>query len=128
MHLLIRFLVNAVALYLIAKYVPGFSEMSVGTALIAAVVFGIVNAIIGPILRFVTFPITWLTHGLFSIVVNYILFWLTVFFTPNFSATGVGGLPRWEVYLIGAVIMTIVSTIVQQLSKSDAERAAESTS
>ncbi len=128
MHLLIRFLVNAVALYLIAKYVPGFQEMSVLTALIAAIVFGIVNAIIGPILRFVTFPITWLTHGLFSIVVNYILFWLTVFFTPNFSATGTAGLPKWEVLLIGAVIMMIVSTVVQQLSKSDAERAAESTS
>jgi len=128
MHLLIRFLINAIALYLIAKYVPGFAEMSVGTALIAAVIFGLVNAIIGPILRFVTFPITWLTHGLFSIVINYILFWLTVYLTPNFNANGVGGLPRWEVYLIGAVIMMIVSTIAQQLSKSDAERAAESTS
>jgi putative membrane protein len=127
MHLLVRFLVNAIALYLIARYVPGFTQMSVLTALIAAIVFGIVNAIIGPILRFVTFPITWLTHGLFSIVVNYILFWLTVFFTPNFSATGTAGLPKWEVLLIGAVIMMIVSTVVQQLSKSDAERAAEST-
>jgi putative membrane protein len=128
MNLLIRFLVNAIALYLIARYVPGFTQMSVLTALIAAIVFGIVNAIIGPILRFVTFPITWLTHGLFAIVVNYILFWLTVFFTPNFSATGTAGLPKWEVLLIGAVIMMIVSTVVQQLSKSDAERAAESTS
>jgi putative membrane protein len=128
MNLLIRFLVNAIALYLIARYVPGFTQMSVLTALIAAIVFGIVNAIIGPILRFVTFPINWLTHGLFAIVVNYILFWLTVFFTPNFSATGTAGLPKWEVLLIGAVIMMIVSTVVQQLSKSDAERAAESTS
>ncbi len=127
MHLLIRFLVNAVALYLIAKYVPGFNhDVGIGTALLAAVIFGIVNAIIGPILRFVTFPITWLTHGLFSVVVNYVLFWLTVLVTPNFSATG-SELPKWEAYLIGAVIMMIVSTIVAQASKSEAERAIEST-
>jgi putative membrane protein len=126
MNFLIRFLVNAVALYLIAKFVPGFNhDVGIWTALLAAVIFGLVNAIIGPILRFVTFPINWLTHGLFSIVVNYVLFWLTVLIAPNFKVTGVDMNP-WLSYLIGAVIMMLVSTGVQQVSKSEAERAVSS--
>jgi len=124
MNLIIRFLINAVALYLIAKFVPGFNhDVSVGTALLAALIFGIVNAIIGPILRFVTFPINWLTHGLFSIVVNFILFWLTVLIAPNFKVTG-SEMNPWLSYLIGAVIMMLVSTLVAEVSKTEAERAA----
>jgi putative membrane protein len=119
MNWLIRFLINAVALYLIAKFVPGFNhDVGVWTALIAAVVFGLVNAIIGPILRLLTFPITWITHGLFSIVVNYILFWLTVLITPNFRATG-GEISPWLAYLIGAVIMMLVSTGIQYATKPE---------
>ena len=59
MHLIIRFIVNAVALYCIAKYVPGFNhDVTVTAALIAAVIFGVVNAILGPILRLISLPIT----------------------------------------------------------------------
>ena len=122
MQLLIRFVINAVVLYLIAKYVPGFNhEIGVWTAVIAAVIFGIVNAIIGPILRLISFPITWLTHGLFSIVINYILFWLTVVIAPNFKTTG--EVSPWLSYLYGAIIMMLVSTGLAYASKSDADRA-----
>ena len=86
MNWLLRFLINALVLYLIAKYVPGFNhDVTVWTAVIAAIIFGLVNAIIGPILRLISFPLTVLTFGLFSIVVNYILFALTVWITPNFA-------------------------------------------
>jgi len=124
MNLLIRFLINAVALYCIAKFVPGFNhDIGIVSALIAAVIFGIVNALVGPILRLLTFPITWITHGLFSIVVNFILFWLTVLVAPNFKTTGTDMNP-WLSLLIGAVIMMLVSTIVAQISRSEAEQAA----
>ena len=124
MQLLIRFLINAIALYLIARYVPGFNhDVGVGSALIAAVVFGIVNALIGPILRLITLPLNWMTHGLFSIVVNYVLFWLTVLIAPNFETTG--EINPWLANLIGAVIMMLVSTIVQTTSKSKTSPATE---
>ncbi len=114
MHLLIRFIVNAIVLYLIAKFVPGFNhDVGAGTALIAALVFGLVNAIIGPILRLISLPITWITHGLFSIVVNFVLFWLTVLIAPNFRTTG--EISPWLALLIGAVIMMLVSTVLQQI-------------
>ncbi|MBV9102570.1 MAG: phage holin family protein [Candidatus Eremiobacteraeota bacterium] len=123
MNWLIRFVINAIALYLIAKFVPGFNhDVGVVTALIAAIIFGLVNAIIGPILRLVTLPINWITHGVFSIVVNYILFWLTVLIAPNFKTTG--EIPAWEALLIGAIIMMIVSTAVHAASRTEEERAA----
>ncbi|MHB8144370.1 MAG: phage holin family protein [Vulcanimicrobiaceae bacterium] len=124
MHLIVRFIVNAIALYLIAKFVPGFNhEIGAGAALIAALVFGLVNAIIGPVLRLISAPLTWLTHGLFSVVVNYILFLITVHIASDFKATGASTSP-WVSYLIGAVIMMIVSTAVQQMWQSDSERKA----
>lgn len=121
MHLLIRFIINAIVLYLIAKYVPGFNhDAGVSTAIIAAIVFGLVNAIIGPILRLLSAPINWVTHGLFSFVINYILFALTVWITPGLRHTGeVNG---WLANLYGAIIMTVVATILQQIWKSESER------
>lgn len=122
MHLLFRFIVNAIALYLIAKYVPGFNhEAGVWTALIAAVIFGLVNALIGPILRLITLPLTIVTFGAFSIVVNFILFAITVFLTPNFHTTG--EINPWLANLYGAIIMTIVSTIMHAASKSEGSAA-----
>ena len=114
MNWFIRFLINAIALWLIAKFVPGFNhDVSVWTALIAAIIFGLVNAIIGPVLRLITLPINWITHGVFSIVVNFILFWLTVLIAPNFKTTG-SDMNPWLSLLIGAVIMMIVSTVVER--------------
>lgn len=122
MHLLVRFIVNAIALYLIAKYVPGFNHNATFvTALIAAIVFGIVNALIGPVLWLITLPATILTFGLFSIVVNYLLFVITVWLAPNFHNTG--EISPWLANLYGAAIMMLVSTVTQQSSRSkDAER------
>lgn len=114
MNWFIRFLINAIALWLIAKFVPGFNhDVGIWTALIAAIIFGLVNAIIGPVLRLITLPINWITHGLFSIVVNFILFWLTVLIAPNFKTTG-SDMNPWLSLLIGAVIMMIVSTVVER--------------
>jgi putative membrane protein len=114
--LLVSFIANAVALYLIAKFVPGFNhDVGIGTALIAALIFGIVNAVIGPILRLITLPITWLTFGLFAFVVNVILFWLTILIAPDFKATG--EINPWLAYAIGAAVMMLVSTLVSQLMK-----------
>jgi putative membrane protein len=124
MNWLIRFVINAIVLYLIARFVPGFNhDVTWMTALIAAIVFGLVNAIIGPILRLISLPINWLTHGLFSIVINYILFVLTVVIAPNFKTTG--EISPWLAYLYGAVIMMIVSTAIAAASRTEAERTAQ---
>ena len=73
MRLILRWLINAVSLLVVAYFVPGFVVHSFMDALIAALVFGLVNATLGAVLRVLTFPITVLTLGLFLIVLNAIM-------------------------------------------------------
>jgi len=112
MHLLIRLLVNALAFWLIAKFVPGIHMAGMWTPIIAAIIFGIVNAIVRPLILLLTLPLTVVTLGLFIIIVNALMFWLVTIITPNFKVDGFG--PA----LIGAIIMMIVSYIVTHIFKS----------
>ncbi len=111
MHWFLRFLITACTLWFIAKYVPGFQMNTLLDAAIASVVFGLVNTIIGPILKLISLPLTIVTLGLFSIVVNWALFGLTVWLAPGFKATGVPW-PAWEATLVGAIVMMVVNTFV----------------
>lgn len=111
MHPILRFLITAAALWAIAIYVPGFRIESWVSAVIAAIIFGLVNLFIGPILRFISFPLTILTVGLFSIVVNWALFAISVHWSPGFTTTGTPW-PWWEATLVGAIIMMLVNTFV----------------
>lgn len=126
MHLLIRFIVNAVVLWLVISLVPGFHNASggsgfgafgLGTVIVLAIIFGIVNMLIGPILRFISAPITWLTHGLFQVVVNWILLGLAVWLTPNLK----GG---WLPTLIGAIVMMIIGTLIAMMWNPEGRAAA----
>ena len=111
MHPILRFLITAAALWCIGLYVPGFHINGLVDALIAAIIFGLVNMIIGPIIKLISLPITILTIGLFSIVINWFLFALTVWLSPGFKTTGVPW-PSWESTLVGALIMMAVSIFV----------------
>jgi len=115
---LLRFLINALVFYCIGKFVPGFyHDVNVWNAIIAAIVFGLVNMLIGPILRLISLPLTWITHGLFAFVINYLLFVITVrlihFYDP---ASGVN---PWLADLYGAIIMTIVSVLVAMSTRQE---------
>lgn len=111
MHWLLRFIVTAIALWAIAMYVPGFHMNAWTDAVWAAIIFGIVNALIGPILRLISLPLTILMLGLFSVIVNWALFALTVLISPGFKTTGYPW-PSWESTLAGAIIMMIVAVFV----------------
>ena len=116
MHLLIRLIINAIVFYLIAKYVQGFNhDLSGGTAIIAAIIFGLVNAIIRPILLLITLPINIVTLGLFTIIVNALMFWLTATFVSSLKGPGFGFVPALE----GAIIMMIVSLILSHVFNAE---------
>jgi putative membrane protein len=115
MHLIIRLIINAIAFYLIATYVPGIHVASFTAALIAAIIFGVINAIIRPLVLLITLPLTVVTLGLFIIIINALMFWLTAYIAPGFKVDGFG--PALE----GAVIMMIVSFIVSHVFKSTQE-------
>jgi len=86
--LLIRWLVNALALLAVAYIVPGIVVSSFYIALIVAVILGIVNVTLKPLLLLLTLPITVLTLGLFALVINALCFWFVASFIDGFAVSG----------------------------------------
>lgn len=113
MRLLVRWLINAVSLLIVAYIVPGFKVDGIGAALIAAAIFGVVNATLGLILKVVTFPLTILSFGLFLIVINAIMLKMAASVTPGFAVH------TWTAALIGAIVLSLVSTFLHWLIKDD---------
>ena len=118
MSFLLRLLINGIAFYCIALFVPGIHTNGFVAALFAAFIFGIVNAVIRPILLVLTLPLTIVTLGLFVIIVNALMFWLATWISPGFKVDGF--MPA----LIGGIIMMIVGVVTNHLFKERAVRAA----
>ena len=121
-----RFIVNAIAFYCIAKFVPGFNHQAVADhpfaiPLFVALIFGLVNALIGPILKLLAWPINFLTHGVFGLVINYLLFVITYWLTPLKNPAE---LNPWLACLYGTVIMVLVATILREIWPAPSERRA----
>ena len=106
---LISWLVSALALYLMAQLIPGIEIRGFGTAMIATVVFGLADIILGPILRFLALPMTFLTLGLFLLVIKGFLLKVAAMFTPGFRINGC--LPA----LLGALVLTVLSAILHRV-------------
>ena len=109
MQLIIRILVNAVALMIVAYVVPGVHVASFTSAIIVALVLGVVNAIIKPILIILSLPIEILTLGLFTFVINAILFYVVGLLGIGLTVVGFGAA------FIGALLLTIVSWLLSSL-------------
>ncbi len=105
MTLLFRLCFNALGLILIAEYIPGIAVDGLYPALMSALMLGILNVFIRPILLVLTFPITIITLGLFTFVINALLFMFAASFIEGFSVDGFG------YALFGSLFMTLVSTI-----------------
>jgi putative membrane protein len=101
-----RVLINAAALWLAAQIIPGIRLADAASTLFAALVLGIINAIVRPILIFLTLPITLVTLGLFLFVLNAFCLWLTSRIVPGFDVEG----PLAA--LLGALVISIVSWIL----------------
>jgi len=106
MGFLIRVLVNALALWLATAIVPGIEARSGATILGAALVLGLINAVVRPILLVVTFPLTLVSLGLFLFVLNAFCLWLTSQLVKGFTVRGF-----WAA-LFGAIIVSAVSWAV----------------
>jgi putative membrane protein len=113
MRLLVRWLINAVSLLIVAYIVPGFELHGFGAALIAAVIFGIVNATLGLVLKIITFPLTILSFGLFLIVINAIMLKMAASVTPGFIVH------TWTAALLGAIVLSLVSAFLNWLIKDN---------
>lgn len=109
LNLLIVWLLNAAALIGVAYLLPGVSVSSFGAALVAALVLGLVNAVIRPVLVLLTLPVTILTLGLFIFVINGLLFWAVGSFIEGFEVRGFW----WGV--LGAIVFSLISWALSAL-------------
>lgn len=108
-YLLLRWILNALALLLVAYVVPGFGVETIYTALIAALVLGLVNALVRPLLFILTLPVTILTLGLFSFVLNALMIWLVSTIVKGFTVEG------FVPALLAAVMLWLVSIVTNWL-------------
>lgn len=91
MRLIARFLVVAAAVWLVAAYVPGIEvQEGVASYLLIALIFSLVNLLVKPVLKLLSFPLLLLTLGLFLIVINAAMFGLTALLTDRLDVDGVG--------------------------------------
>lgn len=116
--LLLRWLINGVALYLAAELVPGIeTEGGWQVLLLMALIFGLVNALVRPILKFLTCPLIMLTLGLFTLVINALMLQLASwlgrqldlgFYVENFWAA-----------ILGALVISVVSFVLTMIIGDD---------
>lgn len=117
MNLLIRWALNALALWLTVQLDIGVSMASdgLGALLVSALVLGLVNAIVRPIMVVLTLPLTLLTFGLFLLVVNALALAIVAAITP-LQLSGFGGA------ILGALVLTVISAVLSRLFKDDRRR------
>jgi len=114
-RLLANWLLSAVALLVVSHVVVGFHVDSLGTALIAALVFGLLNATVGLLLKLVTLPVVILTFGIFLLVVNAVVLELASGFVPGFHIRSFGA-AFW-----GAAVLAVIQMLFRFLVREAEE-------
>ena len=115
---ILRWIINAVAIFLAIRFVPGISlESGLLGVIWLALIFGLVNAFVRPLLKIMTCPLIILTLGLFTLLINTFLFWLTSQIGNVFGiAITINGF--WPAFL-GALVVSIVSVILTLVLKDE---------
>jgi putative membrane protein len=116
MRLLLNWILSALGLWAVSRIVPGFELRGFGTALVAVIVIGLINATLGLILKVLTFPLTILTLGVFWFMINALMLWLASAFVPGFRITGF--LPAF----VGALVLSLINMIIHHLTRPPRQR------
>ena len=116
MRFILNWLVNAAALWVAVELLSGLAVSSTETLFLAALVIGLINSIVKPVLLILTIPITVLTLGVFYLVLNGLLLYLAAAVTPGFTIANFGSA------FLGALIISIVSTMLHLLIKNEGKR------
>ena len=108
-RVLAHWVLSALCLLLVARFVPGFFVRGFATAMIAAVVIGLENGTVGMLLKIVTFPLTVLTFGIFWLVINALMLKLAAVLVPGFEVRGL-----WPAFW-GGLILSLLNLAVRQV-------------
>jgi len=109
MQLIIKWLLSAVALLVVAYIYSGVQVSSFGSALIAAAVIGLLNTFVRPILVVLTLPVTVVTLGLFLFIINALMFWAASGLMDSFHVTG------FTAALIGSLIYSVLGLLIDRV-------------
>ena len=115
-ELLIKWIVNSTALLVVAHIVSGVSVDNWVTVFVAALVLGLLNAFLRPVLIFLTLPVTILTLGLFTLVINAALFYMAAHLVRGFHVAGF-----WQAF-VAAFVFSIVSFLLNIVLSADGSR------
>jgi putative membrane protein len=110
---LLHLVLTAIAILIVANVVSGVHVGGFGTALIGALILGVVNAFVRPVMILLTLPLTIVTLGLFLLVVNAFMFWLVAALVPGFQISGFGAA------LLGSLLLTILNVLIDRLARKD---------
>jgi len=131
MNFLLRAALTGVALWVVTLIVPGVSILGgdstlqrAGIIFVVAVVFGLVNAVIKPIVQFISIPLYILTLGLIHIVINALMLWITSWITEHTTHWGLFIEDFWWTAIWAAIVLSIVSWLLS-LVAGDAKRAVQ---
>ena len=116
----LRWVINAVALYLAVLILPGIDLRSdLVSILWLALIFGLVNALFRPLIQILTCPLILLTLGLFTLVINTFLFWLTSIIGQSFGFGLTISDPVWWNAFLGGLVVSIVSVVMTMILKDE---------
>jgi len=117
MRLLLNWLLSAISLLIVSRFIPGFYVHDFTSALITALVIGLVNATLGLLLKLITLPLTLLTLGLFWWVINALmLMFASTLLAPRFVVSGF-----WPAFW-GAIVLSLLNMVLKSLAR-EAEKA-----
>ncbi|HSM71849.1 MAG TPA: phage holin family protein [Anaerolineales bacterium] len=117
---ILRLLINAVGLFLAVQIVPGINlEGDISSLLWLALIFGLVNALVRPALQLMTCALIILTLGLFTLVINTFLFWLTSVIGQSVGIALIINDPVWWNAFLGGLIVSIVSVVMTMILKDE---------
>lgn len=109
MKILIHWFLSAIAVWVVSQIVPGFVVASLGAALIAAVVIGLVNATLGLMFKIITFPLTIITLGLVWLIINGVMLLVAAQLVPGFAISG------FVAAFFGAIVLSLVNMVLRAL-------------
>lgn len=110
MRLIIKIAINVFALLVVAYIIPGFRLSSLSAAVVAAVVIGVVNTFIRPIIQIIALPISLLTFGIAAFLINVALLWLVSLIVPGFT------IDSFTTAIIASIALSLVSWFLHRIA------------
>lgn len=117
---ILRLAINAIALYLAVYFLPGIDLLSEPVSILwLALIFGLMNALVRPLISILTCPLIVLTLGLFTLVINTFMFWLTSVIGQSFGIALIINEPVWWNAFLGGLVVSIVSVVMTLILKDE---------